>query len=136
MAMFTREASVDRNAETVIGPSVKVEGNFVGSGNVIVEGAVTGSIKTSKDLRIGERAKVKADIEAASVIVAGEVHGNIKTNGKLELGPSAKVFGNVETSNLTVASGAILNGKCLMVKGETVPAAPPPVEKTDKKHGP
>ncbi|MBI4089977.1 MAG: polymer-forming cytoskeletal protein [Candidatus Kerfeldbacteria bacterium] len=133
MAMFTREEPGDRSAETVIGPSVKVEGNFVGSGNVVVEGSVTGTIRTSKDLRVGEGAKIKADIEAANVTVAGEVHGNVKANGRLDLGPSAKVFGNVETMSLTVANGAVLNGKCTMVKGEAGLATPPVAEKPEKK---
>lgn len=133
MSMFTREEPGDRSAETVIGPSVKVEGNFVGSGNVVVEGSVTGSIRTSKDLRLGEGAKVKADVEAANVTVAGEVHGNVKATGRLDLAPSAKVFGNVETTSLTVASGAILHGKCTMVKGEAVPVIPPLAEKPEKK---
>ncbi|MBI4092433.1 MAG: polymer-forming cytoskeletal protein [Candidatus Kerfeldbacteria bacterium] len=126
MAMFSREPEVAaKSPETIIGPSVKVEGNFIGSGNVVVEGTVNGSLKTSKDLRIGEGAKVKADIEAANVTVAGEVHGNVRTAGKLELGPSAKVLGNVEVAVLVVAQGAILNGKCVMVKPETVSSSPP-----------
>jgi len=125
MAMFNREEGDTHAAETTIGPSVKVEGNFMGSGNVVVEGVVNGSIKTTKDLRIGEHAKIKADVDAANIIVAGEIHGNVKTGGRLELAASAKVFGNVETSVLSVAQGAVLNGKCMMVKQEpaTVPYA-------------
>lgn len=130
MAMFNREEGETHGVETIIGPSVKVEGNFVGSGNVVVDGVVNGSIKTTKDLRIGDRAKVKADVDAANIIIAGEVHGNVKAGGRLELSASAKVFGNVETSSLTVAQGAILNGKCMMVKQEPAPVV---VEKNDAK---
>ncbi|MFH0828809.1 MAG: polymer-forming cytoskeletal protein [Candidatus Kerfeldbacteria bacterium] len=132
MAMFNRDEGDAHSVETIIGPSVKVEGNFVGSGNVAVEGVVNGSIKTSKDLRIGDRAKVKADIDAANVVIAGEVHGNIKAGGRLELMPSAKVFGNVETATLSVAQGAILNGKCLMVKNDIGSVAPLVSEKNEK----
>lgn len=138
MAMFNRDRDDEgkREVETTIGPSVKVEGNFVGSGNVVVEGAVSGSLKTSKDLRIGDGAKVRADVEAANVTVAGEVHGNIRTAGKLDLGPSAKVLGNVETAQLVVAQGAILNGKCTMVKSEVSAAGVPTLqEKNEKKRG-
>lgn len=131
MAMFNREEGETHGVETVIGPSVKVEGNFVGSGNVVVEGVVNGTIKTTKDIRIGDRAKVKADIDAANVVVAGEVHGNVRSAGRLELAPSARVFGNVEAGSLSVASGAILNGKCTMVKAET-PMPQPMQDKNDR----
>lgn len=116
MAMFQREDDGARAAETVIGPSVKVEGNFVGSGNVVVEGVVNGSLKTAKDLRVGEGAKIKADVEADSATIAGEIHGNVRANSRLELLPTGKVFGNVEANVLVVAEGAIVNGKVTMVK--------------------
>lgn len=132
MAMFNREDEGDRAVETVIGPSVKVEGNFIGSGNVSVEGVVNGTLKTSKDLRVGEGAKIKADVEAANATVAGELHGNIRVGGKLELSPSAKVIGNVEAAVLVVAQGAILNGKCQMLKPEPSIAAPAN-DKPDRK---
>ncbi len=134
MAMFNREDEGTRTVETVIGPSVKVEGNFVGSGNVVIDGVVNGTLKTTKDLRIGDSAKVKADVEGANITVTGEVHGNIRTGGRLELGPSAKVFGNVETAILVVAQGAILNGKCVMVKPDVASqSTTPPAEKGERK---
>ncbi len=133
MAMFNREEGETHGVETIIGPSVKVEGNFVGSGNVIVDGVVNGSISTTKDIRIGERAKVKADIDAANVVVAGELHGNIKAGGRLELAASAKVYGNVEATVLSVAQGAILNGKCMMVKQEPVVESHAALEKNDMR---
>lgn len=135
MAMFNRDdAERGEGAETVIGPSVKVEGNFVGAGNVVVEGVVNGSIKTTKDLRIGNAAKVKADIEAGNIAVSGEIHGNVKANGRLELTATGKIFGNIETTSLTVAQGAIMNGKCIMVKSEAVPEVHIP-ERLEKKRG-
>lgn len=110
--------------ETIIGPTVKVEGNFVGSGDVIVEGQFVGSLKTDKSLRVGEGAKVKADIEAADVLLAGEIRGNVRATGSLELGPTAKLYGNVETPSLSVARGAILHGKCLMATKDAAAVEP------------
>jgi len=99
--------------ETVIGPSVQVEGNFVANGDIIVEGIVSGSIKTEKNLRIGEGAKVFAKISAANALIAGEVQGNIKIKENLELTNTARVFGDVKTKILNVSPGAGLHGKCM-----------------------
>ena len=125
--MFNREdPSSMKEVETIIGSSVKVEGNFVGSGDVIVEGTVSGLLKTAKNLKVGEQAKIKADVEAENVFTSGEIRGNVKIKGKLEMKSSAKIFGNVETGVLSVEEGAILNGKCVM--GQKTEIVEPVVE--------
>lgn len=119
MSMFAKKDYGSEEGETIIGPSVKVKGNFVGKGNVIIEGSVSGSLKTTQDIRIGKESKVKAEIEAANAFVAGEVKGNLKVNGKVELSSSAKVSGDIEARILSIETGAIFNGRSTMV-GENI----------------
>lgn len=129
MAMFQRDDENSKETETIIGPSVKVEGNFVGSGNVVVSGTVAGTLKTAKNLRVNVGAKIHADVEAASVSVAGEIRGNVRAKERLELAASARIYGNVETQNLSVESGAVLHGKVTMAQAAQVtnaPTTPPP----------
>ncbi|MEY4744268.1 MAG: hypothetical protein RL272_213 [Candidatus Parcubacteria bacterium] len=106
--------------ETVIAASVKVEGDFQSQGNVLIEGIVEGSLKTERDLRVGERARITADVSAANATVAGEVRGNLVVSERLELEPTARVHGDVRTKVLVVASGASVNGKIAM--GAEAPA--------------
>ena len=108
--MFKKEGGGE--IETVIGPSVQVEGNFVANGDIVIEGTVAGSIKTEKNLTIGESAKIFADITAANALIAGEVQGDLKIRENLELTSTAKVFGDIKTKILTMAAGACLNGRC------------------------
>lgn len=105
--------------ETIIGPSVKVEGDFHGEGSIVVEGQVTGTLKTNQNLKIGSNAKIKADIEASNVLVAGEVNGNLRIKEKTELKNSAKVTGDITTKIISIETGAVLNGKC--ISGKDVP---------------
>lgn len=111
-AMPIREAG--HEPETVIAASVKVEGDFSSAGNVLIEGVVEGSLRTERDLRVGERARISADVNAANAVVAGEVHGNLSVGERLELEPTARVFGDVFTKVLVVASGAQINGRINM----------------------
>ena len=121
--MFKKNEAVDfNNAETIIGPSVKVEGDFVGQGDLVIEGSVKGNVKTNGNLRIGAQAKVTATIEAANAIISGEVHGNITVTGDLELTESAKVTGDVAAQTIAIARGATLNGKCDMSGGKNLAA--------------
>lgn len=117
--MFGNEKG-SKEIETIIGPSVKVEGNFVGEGNVVVGGMVIGSLKTNHDLKVEKEAKIKAEVEAANLFLSGEIRGNVKIMGKTELTSTAKIIGNLETKVLSVESGAIVNGKCLMLQEKTV----------------
>ncbi len=126
MAMFQRDAGVDvKDVETIIGSTVKVEGNFVGNGDVVIEGQVAGTLKTSKNLRVGEQAVVKADVDAANIVVAGEIRGHVSCSGRIEVLASGKIFGNVDTQTIAVAHGAILHGKVSMAGHETA-AEPKP----------
>ena len=121
MAIFQREGSLEsKDIETIIGPTVHVDGNFTGAGDVVVEGQVSGTLKTSKNLRIGEQAIIKADIEASNITVGGEIRGHVNCLGRIEILPTGKIFGNVDTKTIAVAHGAVLHGKITM-SGHEVP---------------
>src|SRR3989338_10455743 len=63
--------------ETIIGPSVKLEGEFQSKGNVMVSGVLIGKLETSENVRIETSAQIEGDITAREAIIAGNVHGNI-----------------------------------------------------------
>ena len=108
-----------KEVETIIGPSIKVKGNFNGQGNIVVEGILEGSLKTKGDIFIGDKAKISANIDAREVRISGEVKGNIKVKKYIEMAASAKIFGDIECSSLSIEQGAILNGKCtMMIEGK------------------
>lgn len=102
------------NVETIIAQGVKVEGDFRADGDVVIDGEVSGSVATEKFLRIGETAKIKADVKAHSAVIAGEVQGNILAQEMLELLATSRVKGDITTKRISVASGAQVNGKLTM----------------------
>ncbi|MDD5031921.1 MAG: polymer-forming cytoskeletal protein [Patescibacteria group bacterium] len=104
-----------KEVETIIGPSIKVKGNFNGQGNIVVEGILEGSLKTNGDVFIGDKAKIAAIIEAREARIGGEITGNIKIKKHMEVVASARIFGDVECASLSVERGAVLNGKCTML---------------------
>lgn len=112
--MFKEGSGPTNEVDTIIGPSVKVEGDFVTEGNIIIEGTICGSIKTHKNLKVGPQAKIFANISAENALIAGEIQGNLNISGKMELTSSAKIYGDIKVGNLNVASGAMINGKCQM----------------------
>lgn len=113
VAPLSGQVSQD-TTESVIGPSVHLEGNFNSSGNIVIGGSLAGSLTTSGDVRILEGAKVQATISATHVHVAGEIRGDVYAKELLELAPTARIYGNVEAKVLSVTPGALLHGKCAM----------------------
>ncbi len=100
--------------ETIIAHGVRLDGDLVAEGDLIIEGEVHGTVKTQGDLRIGEQALVEADIEAGNALVSGAIRGNILVRGKLELLPSSSMTGDVVTDVLAIGPGAQVNGSVSM----------------------
>lgn len=120
--MFNKETNHtpgQKEAETIIGPTVKVKGNFHGQGNIIIEGIVEGSVKTTNHLLIANKAKIMANVEAKEAKIGGRVDGSIKVDGYLELDSTAIINGDIDASKLSVEKGAIINGNCRMGKGSS-----------------
>lgn len=118
--MFSKESRIEKfkDAETVIGSSIKVKGNFQGKGNILIEGMLEGSVKTEANLFIGEEARVVANIESTDSSIHGEVHGNIKSKGYLAIGKTAKIFGDIQYVEISIEKGALINGQLIAVNEE------------------
>lgn len=117
MAMFQKGGNAPDSsapAETVIGPSVKIEGDLKGVGNVIIEGFLTGNLSTDKDVTIGNKAEIKANINAQNANIAGNVTGSISINEHLTLKASALINGDIKTKSISVEQGARINGQVTM----------------------
>ncbi|PIR78206.1 MAG: hypothetical protein COU28_02930 [Candidatus Magasanikbacteria bacterium CG10_big_fil_rev_8_21_14_0_10_36_16] len=104
----------DDQVETVVGPSVVVEGDFVSEGNILIKGTVSGNVKTGRLLTVEEGAKILANVKAGEAVVSGEVQGNVKIDGKLELTASARLMGDITCDVLVIEAGALLQGKVFM----------------------
>src|SRR3989344_2339967 len=101
-------------AETVVGPSVKIQGDLNSEGNIKIEGQVTGKVKTSQSVYVNPGAIIAADMLAGNAVIGGEVQGNIKIVGHLILQSTAKILGDINCSILRVEDGAQFSGKCVM----------------------
>ncbi len=116
---------------TVIARGVRVEGDFVSQGEVVIEGEVNGHVSTTGTLTIGSEAKLKADVQATEAIVAGTIQGNVTVKARLELKATANITGDVVCETAVIEAGACLNGKVSI--GTTAKAAPSNSKSTPSK---
>ena len=116
--MFNKESEANnvQGAETVIGPSIKVKGDFHGEGDIIIEGSVEGEISTKQFLSVGANAKIIANVSANNGKIAGQVTGDVNIDGYLEILKTAVIKGNITTNEISIEKGATVHGRLSMTK--------------------
>lgn len=102
------------DVETVVGPSVHVEGDFASEGNILVKGSVSGNVKTSKLLTVEKGAQILANVRAGSAHISGNIKGNVKVEERIELTATAQILGDITCAVLVVEPGALVQGKVMM----------------------
>lgn len=114
--MFNKDSKLEKfkDAETIIGASIKVKGNFNGQGDIVIEGALEGSVKTAANVFVGEKARVSANIDASEALINGEVNGTIKIKKYLAIGETAKINGDVQCGEISIERGASITGQIIV----------------------
>lgn len=104
----------DGAAETVVGTSVKLKGNLKSDGDIIVDGVVTGEIKTKGSVIVGPNANIVAGVKAKNISVSGAIQGNVEASDKLEITETGRIIGDIAANVLSIAPGAVFTGKSQM----------------------
>lgn len=108
---MTEGSTTSSSSKTVIARGVKVEGDFMSQGDVIIEGEVHGKIAATGVLTVGSEAVIRADVTADEVVISGTVEGNLHVKKQAVLHASAKVKGDITVERATIESGASLDGR-------------------------
>ena len=95
---------------SIISSDVRIVGDLQSLGEIQVDGAIDGDIRTST-LLIGEGAHITGEIVADTVIIRGNVTGQVKARS-VELAKTAHVIGDILHEDLAMETGAFLEGHC------------------------
>ncbi len=114
------------NNHTLISRATRVNGDLHFTGELQIEGKVTGNIYADDEkdakLVIADTGLVEGEIRAPVVIVNGKVVGNIHSSKHLELAAKGNVTGTVHYNSIEMVKGAQLNGS--MVNNQAQQANP------------
>lgn len=117
------------NSSNVIAKETNIKGDIEATGNIRIEGAVEGVVKSKSKIVIGESAYIKGNLFSTEAEISGKIEGQVTCTEILYLKKSALVSGDIITKKLVVENGATFNGKCQMGTIET--AKPPKAEKVN-----
>jgi cytoskeletal protein CcmA (bactofilin family) len=111
------------NNHTLISRATKVIGDLHFTGELQLEGKVTGNIiaEDEKDAKvvIADTGVVEGEIRAPVVIVNGKVLGNIYSSKHLELAAKGNVTGTVHYHSIEMVKGAQVNGNMINKQQES-----------------
>jgi cytoskeletal protein CcmA (bactofilin family) len=98
----------------VIGPRMVIKGDIEFEGELMIQGRVTGNIRSQDDgksiLRIDEKAEVIGDVDVPVIKVSGTLRGTVSANELLHLHPTGTIIGPVKYNNIQLESGGTLEG--------------------------
>lgn len=111
------------NNHTLISRATKVIGDLYFTGELQLEGKVTGNIiaEDEKDAKVvvANTGIVEGEVRAPVVIVNGKVVGNIYSSKHLELAAKGNVTGTVHYQSIEMVKGAQVNGSMINTQQES-----------------
>ncbi|MBI5966472.1 MAG: polymer-forming cytoskeletal protein [Deltaproteobacteria bacterium] len=93
-----------------MGWGTQFEGKLTFEGAVRVDGNFIGEIRSNGTLIIGEKAIIRADIQAGVILIHGETHGMIRAKTRIEAYSPAKIYGDIHSPILVFGEGVIFQG--------------------------
>lgn len=129
---MARNYDDEKNNLNIIGSGTLFKGNIESTGDIRIDGAINGTLKTKGKLVIGQIGKANGEINCKNAEISGTVEGKLDVEDLLTLKSTAKIYGDIITSKLAIEPGAIFTGNCNM-GGEKEPVLPPKDNEKNKK---
>jgi cytoskeletal protein CcmA (bactofilin family) len=109
---------------TVIGPSILINGKLTGDEDLTVRGRVEGELSLTKTLIVEPSGVVKANVAVKNAVVSGVVVGNIQATESVELTREGRMVGDIRSPRVIIVDGASFRGRIDMGElppGRTLP---------------
>ncbi|MCR5303460.1 MAG: polymer-forming cytoskeletal protein [Lachnospiraceae bacterium] len=84
---------------------------------------VTGELRSSGAVKIGQSTVVIGNVFASSAVIAGAVKGDIDVHGPVILDTSAIVMGNIKSKSVQINNGAVIEGMCSQTYADVNPTS-------------
>ncbi len=97
-----------------LGTGVECVGEIWYDGDMQIDGQLEGTVHTKGTLAIGDRAVVKAKIEAGTVVCKGNVQGDVRAQESIKLLSPGLIEGTMSAPRLSVETGGVFNGRVSM----------------------
>jgi len=98
----------------IIGTGTNITGDVNCSGDIRIDGGLTGNLNVQGKVVIGTSGKVKGEITCKNSEVEGKIEGKISVAELLSLKSTSSINGDIKTRRLAIEPGANFTGNCVM----------------------
>jgi len=97
--------------DSVIGPSITINGDISGDEDLTIHGQVEGGINFRENsVSIGRQGRVVADIVAKNIIVEGKLKGDLRGSEQVTVASTGQVSGDIHSPRVVLNDGCQFKG--------------------------
>ncbi|MCL2132181.1 MAG: polymer-forming cytoskeletal protein [Lentimicrobiaceae bacterium] len=115
---MAKSTELESPSINIIGYGTEIQGNVNTTGDIRVDGKITGDFSTNQKLVIGQSGIIEGDITCRDCDVSGKIAGNVVVNEVIVLNSTADITGDISTRTLAIEMGAQFSGVCKMHRTE------------------
>ena len=97
-----------------VAKGTKITGDIDTNGSIRIDGELTGTLKSSGKVVIGETGRVEGEIICQTASFSGKLKGKVTVSELLTLHATAAINGDIITGKLAIEPGATFTGNCSM----------------------
>ncbi|MGD9991862.1 MAG: polymer-forming cytoskeletal protein [Salinivirgaceae bacterium] len=98
----------------IIGAGTSITGDINCSGDIRIDGNLTGNLFVQGKVIIGGSGTIKGEISCKNSEVEGKIEGKISVGELLSLKTTSSILGDIKTRKLAIEPGAQFTGNCTM----------------------
>ncbi len=117
----------------IIGAGTNITGDVDCSGDIRIDGGLTGNLNVKGKIVIGTSGSIKGEVTCKNSEVEGKVEGKISVAELLSLKATSSIIGDIKTRRLAIEPGANFTGNCIMNNGTNPLVVPPKMNEEKKK---
>ncbi len=114
LGLGNKNSSSEGSAINLIGSGTQITGDINSTGDVRIDGTLTGNISLNGRLVIGPNGKIEGHVTCQNADISGEIKGKINVSEILALKSTAKILGDIATGKISIEPGAVFTGTCNM----------------------
>lgn len=104
----------ENNTINLIGAGTTIKGHIESTGDIRIDGTLSGNIRTKGKVVIGNTGIAKGEVHCKNSDVEGKIEGKISVQELLSLKSTSIILGDISAKRLAIEPGARFTGNCQM----------------------
>jgi cytoskeletal protein CcmA (bactofilin family) len=109
-----KNAELEAPCINIIGQGTEIKGDMSTSGDIRIDGKLTGNFSSNQKLVVGQSGIIEGNITCKDCDISGKIIGDMCISGLLILKSTSDVSGDVTTNQFVVEIDAQFSGVCKM----------------------